>query len=83
MLKVEAQGKKNDKDTSFEMTLSHEDGYDFTAIPVMACLLQYLDGSIQKPGLHWMGQLVEPVRLIADMEKMGIVMKTENVKTES
>jgi len=72
MLKLEAKGKTNGKATSYNLTLSHDDGYDFTAIPVVACLLQYLDGTIKNPGLHWMGQLVEPVRLLDDMEKMGI-----------
>ncbi len=72
MLKLEANGINKGKDASLELTLSHEDGYAFTAIPVVACLLQYLDGSIRKPGLHWMGQLVEPARLMKNMEKMGI-----------
>ncbi len=72
MLKLEAQGKHNSKNTSLEMVLSHEDGYAFTAIPVVACLLQYLDGAANKPGLHWMGQLAEPVRLMNDMKNMGI-----------
>ena len=75
MLKLEAQGKNNGEKASIETTLSHEDGYAFTAIPVVACLLQYLDGTIKKPGLHWMGQLIEPVRLMDDMEKMGIKIK--------
>jgi len=72
ILKLDAKGKTQGKDTSFEMVLSHEDSYWFTAIPVVACLLQYLDGTIKKPGLHWMGQLVEPARLMDDMKKMGI-----------
>lgn len=75
MLKLEAQGKKNGKNTCIEMILSHEDGYMFTAIPVVACLLQYLDGTIKKPGLHWMGQLVEPVRLMEDMQNMGLTIR--------
>mgnify|MGYP001215068674 FL=1 len=77
MLKLEANGEIQGEKTSFYMTLNHEDGYWFTAIPVVACLLQYLDGSIRKPGLHWMGQLVEPIRLIEDMEKMGILVSYE------
>lgn len=72
MLKLEAKGKTKGEEVSLELKLSHEDGYAFTAIPVVACLLQYLDGSIKKPGLHWMGQLSEPVRLMEDMKKLGI-----------
>ena len=76
ILKLEAKGRTKGKDTSFEMTLSHEDGYWFTAIPVVACLLQYLDGTFKKSGLHWMGQLVEPVRLMDDMKIMGIKVES-------
>ncbi len=72
ILKLKASGTIDGKESQLETTLSHEDGYWFTSIPVAACLLQYLDGSIQKPGLHWMGQIVEPIRLMDDMEKMGI-----------
>lgn len=72
VLKLEATGEKDGESASLEVSLYHEDGYWFTAIPVAACLLQYLDGSINKPGLWTMGNLLEPVRLMKDMEKMGI-----------
>ena len=45
---------------------------DFTAIPVVACLLQYLDGSIRKPGLWLQANIVEPNRFMEDMKRMGI-----------
>ncbi len=72
IMKLKANGIKNKNKTQLEITLFHEDGYWFTAIPVVACLLQYLDGIIQKPGLHWMGQLVDPTRLLDDLKKLGI-----------
>lgn len=75
IMKLRAKGKKDGQESTFETTLFHEDGYWFTAIPVVACLLQYLDDSIRKPGLHWMGQLVVPERLMEDMERMGIEIK--------
>jgi saccharopine dehydrogenase (NAD+, L-lysine-forming) len=31
-----------------------------------------MEGSARKPGLWMMGHLVEPIRLMKDMEKMGI-----------
>ena len=52
--------------------LYHEDGYMITAIPVAACLLQYLDGSIQKPGLWFQALVVEPERFMSDMKRMGL-----------
>jgi hypothetical protein len=72
MLKAEARGARDGRDKAMEITLHHQEGYVFTAIPVVACLLQYLDGSIRKPGLWTQANLVEPDRLIRDMERMGI-----------
>jgi saccharopine dehydrogenase (NAD+, L-lysine-forming) len=71
-LKLEASGIKDGQPKTLEMTLYHRSGYEFTAIPVMACLLQWLDGSARRPGLHLMAHCVEPARLLADMERMGI-----------
>ena len=38
---------------------------------------EYLDGSIAKPGLWMMGHVVDPVRLMNDMERMGIKIQME------
>jgi Saccharopine dehydrogenase NADP binding domain len=72
LLKIEAQGIYEAKTKNLQITLYHPDGYLFTAIPVAACLLQYLDGSIKKPGLWMQANLVEPTRLMQDMQRMGI-----------
>jgi saccharopine dehydrogenase (NAD+, L-lysine-forming) len=72
LLKVEAHGRKEGQPKDFELTLKHPDGYLFTAIPVVACLLQVLDGSARKPGLWTQAHLVEPNRLLADMQRLGI-----------
>ncbi len=77
MLKAEAQGASEGRAKVMDITLYHEDGYVFTAIPVVACLLQYLDGSIKKPGLWTQANIVEPDRLIRDMERMGIEVKIQ------
>ena len=73
-LKLEAEGEKEGQSRSFEMVLSHADGYVFTAIPVVATVLQWLDGSIRQPGLFTQGELVQPERLISDMQRMGIAI---------
>jgi hypothetical protein len=72
LLRVESAGIKDRQPITEDVTLYHEDGYMFTAIPVVACLLQYLDESIKKPGLWTQANIVEPNRLMKDMERMGI-----------
>ena len=51
--------------------IAHPDGYELTAIPVVAYLLQYLDGTARREGVHMMGHIAEPVRLFKDMGRMG------------
>ena len=72
LLKLEAAGVKDSAPKTLEVTLYHPDGYRFTAIPVAACLLQYLDSSIPKPGLWMQANLVDPTRLMRDMQRMGV-----------
>jgi saccharopine dehydrogenase-like NADP-dependent oxidoreductase len=70
VLQVEGQGEKDGAQVRHLLRLAHLDGYEFTAIPVVALLMQY--DEVRKPGLHLMGHLCEPVRLVADMQAMGI-----------
>lgn len=74
---LEAEGIKNKKPMKFRLVAEHEDVYDFTAIPIVACIRQYLDGLIDKPGLWLMGQIVNPDHLIKDMKNMGIKIKDQ------
>ena len=69
---MEAHGQKEGKAKTMEVTLYHQDAYMFTTIPVAGCLLQYLDGSIRKAGLWTQANIVEPNRLMNDMERMGV-----------
>ena len=71
-LKVEAKGQLDGINARVEARVAHADGYELTAIPVVAYLRQYLDGSARKSGIHMMGHLAEPVRLFGDMQKMGV-----------
>jgi hypothetical protein len=76
LLQVEAAGKKNGLPKTMKVAISHPDGYLFTAIPVAACMLQYLDGSIATPGLWLQATVVEPNRFMRDMQRMGITTQT-------
>lgn len=71
---AECAGRKDGKAVHIRVKLAHEDGYVMTAIPVVACLLQFLDGSIAGPGLVRQALAVEPIRFMKDLEKMGILV---------
>ena len=75
-LQVQAAGLKDGRPATVCSSVAHPDGYELTAIPVVATLLQYLDGVARKPGLWMMGHVVDPRRLIGDMEKMGVACAT-------
>ncbi len=72
VLKVEAEGQKDGKPAQIDVRIAHPDGYELTAIPVVAYLRQYLDGSARQSGVHMMGHIAEPVRLFKDMQRMGV-----------
>jgi len=80
VVKLEASGEKNGKLKNIEIRLSHKDSSFFTAIPVVACLLQYLDGLIRKPGLWLQANIVEPNRFMQDIKRMGIDVKVQDEK---
>ncbi len=73
-LKVEAEGLLKGEQAQVGVQIEHEDGYELTAIPVVAFLAQY--EQIRTAGLHMMGHIAEPEQLFHKMEQMGVrVMK--------
>lgn len=80
MIAVEAQGLINGAPATVRARVSHPDGYELTAIPVVAYLKQYLDGSARRVGLHMMGHLAEPERLFKDMQAMGAKVSVEECR---
>lgn len=75
LLKLEAQGLKDGQAKRLELLLSHPDGYVFTAVPVVACLLQYLEDSRRRPGLWTQAEFVDPSRFLDDLQRMGIQIR--------
>lgn len=74
-LQLEARGTHEGTQQRLTVRLAHSDGYFFTAAPVVACLKQYLSGSIRKPGVHCQANLVEPAAFLRDLERMGIAVE--------
>lgn len=70
-LKVEAKGLRNGNPSQVDVRIAHPDGYELTAIPVVAYLRQYLAGTSRTCGVHMMGHIAEPIQLFKDMQMMG------------
>lgn len=73
---VQATGLHAGQPTHFEAAVAHRDAYELTAIPVVATLLQYMEGLGRKTGLWMMGHTVDPRRLFTDMKRMGVKLRT-------
>ncbi len=74
---TDCKGIKSGQERKMKFMLEHNDEYLLTAVPTVACLLQYLDDSIKKPGLWFQANAVEPRRFFEDMGKMGLPLKVE------
>jgi Saccharopine dehydrogenase NADP binding domain len=73
---LQAEGEKRGERQELVIRCEHYSAYDFTVIPVIAALKQYIDGSIRKPGLWMMSHIVDPARLLEDMGQMGVSIRT-------
>ena len=76
VLQLAATGRRNGAPHTLTLRLAHDDGYAMTAIPVVACVRQWLAGP-RRPGLWFQGQYVEPEALLRDMARLGVIITTE------
>ena len=78
VLAAEARGGSDGGPRSARVVVrsDDDDGYRLTAAPAVACAKQLLDGSIPRPGVHMMGHLVDPARLLEDLARMGLGVET-------
>ncbi|KAA3641571.1 MAG: KR domain-containing protein [Bacteroidetes bacterium] len=74
---TDCKGIKSGQERHMKLVLEHNDEYLLTAVPTVACLLQYLDGSIKKPGVWFQANAVEPTRFFEDMGRMGLPLRVE------
>jgi hypothetical protein len=75
--KLEACGELGGRRVRYGLLVGHEDGYAATAIATTACVLQLIDGSIERPGSRMMGRVLEPGRAFADMTHSAMVVREE------
>jgi len=83
LLFMEAVGLKDEKRVLVNVKLSHQDGYVLTAVPVVACLLQYFDNEINQTGLYFQANVVEPTLFLRDIERLGIHFEIEEYDIKS
>jgi saccharopine dehydrogenase (NAD+, L-lysine-forming) len=76
VVQLDAHGRRGGRGVRLAVRVFHADGYELTAIPAASMLEQMLDGSARRPGLHCMGLVADPARLLADMAAMGVQVET-------
>ncbi len=79
VLTANVVGKSDGRNHTISARLTHSDMYWFTAIPAFACLLQWLDGTIRKPGLWLQGTAVDPDRFMVDLGRLGIQVEVSGL----
>lgn len=71
-LMITARGNLGGRPVTLKFSVSHLDEYVLTAVPVVAGILQYLGGTIRKPGLWMLGHVVEPLSFVSDLGRLGL-----------
>ncbi|MCU0376777.1 MAG: saccharopine dehydrogenase NADP-binding domain-containing protein [Bacteroidales bacterium] len=73
--KLLAKGMKDGLYKDYVLECHSPDAFEFTSLALIACLNQYLDRTINIPGIYLMGNIVEETRIIDDLRKMGVQIR--------
>ena len=79
---LDAQGEVNHHHELQKIVISHDDGYEATAIAAVAGILQLLDGSIDQPGVLIMGHVVNPDRYLEDIKRLGMKVRIQQSRAD-
>lgn len=77
VVQLEACGWKSGQRQQLRVQLFHPDPYLFTAIAVVAGVLQYLNGEGRKAGLWFAGHLYDPQEAFQHMRAMGVKIEQQ------
>jgi len=77
ILKAKDFGYIENKKVKVTITLSHDDSWIATAIPIAACIFQLLDGTINQYGTFKMGEIVNISRFKDDLVKLVLHLSTK------
>lgn len=77
ILLLQASGIKKGGKATIQVRLAHSDAYEMTAIPVVACIRQYLKNNLPLQGLWHQGMVLDPDTALEDFKNMGIEVTIE------
>ncbi|MCL1838006.1 MAG: hypothetical protein FWG47_01645 [Propionibacteriaceae bacterium] len=73
---LEASGDGHDR---IRMSITHSDAYELTSAAAAATVLQYLNGTLHKPGLQQAGIAIDPQLFLSDLKQIaGSAMTIES-----
>jgi len=80
VIELDAKGVGlNNEPVHYRLRVNHEDGYLITGACNLSIVLQWLDGTIAKPGLHLQALVTDPKRLFDDIKYAGALVEIKQV----